>query len=125
MANRNEATKEQAREILKNGVLDMSVARLIQMTQYGLCGNISTFGGLYATTHFFNRMNLIEPENDEEQDIIEYSFAHEDDVIASTSVCVAEIEEISGCVNGDNPDNVLDINIVMTDGTEMTINVIY
>ena len=45
MANKNETTKEQAREILKNGVLDMSVARLIQMTRYGLCGNISTFGG--------------------------------------------------------------------------------
>ena len=125
MANKNEATKEQAREILKNGVLDMSVARLIQMTRYGLCGNISTFGGLYATTHYFNRMNLIEPENDEEQDIIEYSFVHEDDMIASTSICISEIEDISGSVSEDHPADVLDIDISMSDGTEITISVIY
>ena len=125
MANRNEATKEQAREILKNGVLDMSVARLIQMTQYGLCGNISTFGGLYATTHFFNRMNLIEPESDEKQDIIEYSFGHEDDVIAATSFCITEIEDISGSINEDHPVYMLVINNTMSDMTEIVINIIY
>ena len=127
MSNKNEATREQARQILKDGICDMSVERLIQITRCGLCGNISTMAGICGTTHYFNRMCYIKAENNEEQDLIEYSFVsdNEDDVIASTSVCVAEIEEISGCVNGDNPDNVLDINIVMTDGTEMTINVIY
>lgn len=129
MANKNEATKEQAREILKNGILDMSVERLIQMTQYGLCGNISTFGGLYATTHYFNRMNMVEPENDEEQDIIEYSFVadreNEEDVIAATSICIAEIEEISGSISEDHPEDVLDIDITMSDGTEITIGIIY
>ena len=105
----------------------MSIERLIQMTRYGLCGNISTMVGLCGISHYFNRMCYIKAENNEEQNLIEYSFVsdNEDDVIASTSICVAEIEEISGCVNGDNPDNVLDINIVMTDGTEMTINVVY
>ena len=34
--------KEKAREILKNGILDMSIERLIQMSRYGLCGNINT-----------------------------------------------------------------------------------
>ena len=125
MANKNEATKEQAREILKNGVLDMSVVRLIQMTRYGLCGNISTLVGLCATTHYFNRMNMIEPENDEDQDVIEYSFGHEDDVIAATSFCITEIEDISGSINEDRPDDVLDINIIMSDGTEIVINIIY
>lgn len=125
MANRNEATKEQAREILKNGILNMSVEKLVQMTQYGLCGNISTFGGLYATTHYFNRMNMIEPENDEDQDIIEYSFGHEDDVIAATSFCITEIEDISGSINEDHPEDMLVINITMSDGTEIVINIIY
>ena len=40
MSNKNEATREQARQILKNGILDMSIARLIQMSNFGLMGNI-------------------------------------------------------------------------------------
>lgn len=127
MSKKNEVTREDARQILRKGILDMSVARLIQMSRYGLCGSINTFVGICGTSHYFNKMDYIESENDEEQALLEYSFVsdNEDDVIASTFICVAEIEEISGFVNGDNPDNVLDINIVMTDGTEMTINVIY
>lgn len=128
MTNKNEATREQARQILKDGILDMSVEKLIQMTRYGLCGNISTMAGTCGTTHYFNRMCYIKAENNEEQDLIEYSFVSdndEDDVIASTSVCVEEIEEISGCVSEDNPDDVLDVNVSLTDGTEITISVIY
>ena len=127
MNNKTEATKEQAREILKNGILDMSVERLIQMTRYGLCGDISTMVGTCGTTHYFNRMGYVEAENDDEQDLIEYLFVTDngDDVIASTSICIAEIEDISGCVNKDHPDDVLDIIAIMADGTEVTINVIY
>lgn len=127
MANKTEVTREDARRILREGILDMSVGRLIQMTRYGLCGDISTMVGTCGTTHYFNRMGYVEAENDDEQDLIEYLFVTDngDDVIASTSICIAEIEDISGCVNADNPDNVLDINIAMTDGTEITINVIY
>lgn len=122
-----EVTKEDARRILKNGILDMSVARLIQMSEYGLCGNIHTMVGICGTSHYFNKMGYMESENDKEQALLEYSYKtdNEDDVIASTFICVTEIKEISGCVNVDNPDNVLDINIVMTDGTIITINVIY
>ena len=127
MNNKTEATREQARQILKNGILDMSVERLIQMTRYGLCGNIGTMVGTCGTTHYFNRMGYVESENDGEQDLIEYLFVTEngDDVIASTSICVEEIEDISGRVNEDHPDDVLDINISMADGTEIEINVIY
>ena len=119
--------KGKAREILKNGILDMSVERLIQMTQFGLCGNINTMVGICGTSHYFNKMDYIESENDDEQVLIGYSYVadNEDDVVASTFICIAEIEDISGCINADNPDNVLDINIAMTDGTEITINVIY
>lgn len=119
--------KEKAREILKNGILDMSVERLIQMAQFGLVGNINSMAGLYGTSHFFNRMNYVQATNDEEVDVLEYCYTSDDneDVIASTTICITEIEDISGCINADNPDNVLDINIVMTDGSEITINVIY
>lgn len=119
--------KENAREILKNGILDMSIERLIQMSRYGLCGNINTMVGVCGASHYFNRMDNMKAENDEEQDLIGYSYVadNEDDVIASTFICVSEIEDISGCVNEDNPDNVLDINIIMTDGSKITINVIY
>ena len=57
MSNKNEATREQAREILKNGILDMSVERLIQMASYGLCGNINIMVGICGASHYFNRMD--------------------------------------------------------------------
>lgn len=127
MSNKNEATREQAREILKNGILDMSVERLIQMASYGLCGNINIMVGICGASHYFNRMDYMESENDEERDLIGYSYVEDnrDDVIASTFICVEEIDEISGCVSEDHPDDVLNINIIMADGTEIVINVIY
>ncbi len=38
MNKKNEATREQARQILKNGICDMSIARLIQMSQFETVG---------------------------------------------------------------------------------------
>lgn len=122
---KNEDTREQARQILKNGILDMSVERLIQMVNFGLCGNVEVMTGLCGTSHYFNRMKYVKAENEEECDIINYYFEEEEDIIASTTISIEQIEEISGCVNEDNPDNVLDINIVMADGSEITINIIY
>ena len=122
---KNEDTREQARQILKKGILDMSVERLIQMVNFGLCGNIEVMTGLCGTSHYFNRMEYVKAENEEECDIINYYFEEEEDIIASTTISIEQIEEISGCVNEDNPDNVLDINIVMADGLGITINIIY
>ena len=122
---KNEDTREQARQILKNGILDMSVERLIQMVNFGLCGNVEVMTGLCGTSHYFNRMEYVKAANEEECDIINYYFEEEEDIIASTTISIEQIEEISGCVNEDNPDNVLDINIVMADGLGITINIIY
>lgn len=36
MNKKNETSREQARQILKSGILDMSIARLIQMSGFGL-----------------------------------------------------------------------------------------
>ena len=118
--------KEQARQILKNGILDMSVERLIQMVNFGLCGNVEVMTGLCGTSHYFNHMEYVKADNEEEGSIINYSFMIEkEEIAASTTISIEQIEEISGCVNEDNPDNVLDINIVMADGLGITINIIY
>lgn len=123
--NEKDNRKEQARQILKNGILGMSVERLIQMVNFGLCGNVEVMTGLCGTSHYFNRMEYVKAVDEEECDIINYYFEEEEDIIASTTISIEQIEEISGCVNEDNPDNVLDINIVMADGLEITINIIY
>lgn len=117
---------EQARQILKNGILDMSIERLIQMTRYGLGGNINCMAGTCGSSHYFNHMEYVKADNEEEGSIINYSFMiEEEDIIASTTISIEQIAAIYGCVNEDNPDNVLDINIVMTDGSGITINIIY
>lgn len=123
---KNEDTREQARQILKNGILDMSIERLIQMTRYGLGGNINCMVGTCGSSHYFNHMKYVKADNEEEGSIINYSFMIEkEEIAASTTISIEHIEEISGCVNEDNPDGVLDINIVMADGLEITINIIY
>ena len=50
--------KEQARQILKNGILDMSVERLIQMVNFGLCGNVEIMTGLCGTSHYLIAWNM-------------------------------------------------------------------
>ena len=124
--NEKDNGKEQARQILKNGILDMSIERLIQMTRYGLGGNINCMAGTCGSRPYFNHMEYVKADNEEEGSIINYSFMIEkEEIAASTTISIEHIEDISGCVNEDNPDNVLDINIVMADGLEITINVIY
>lgn len=119
--------KEQVRQILRNGILTgMSVKKLIQLADLGLYGNINYMAGTCGSSHYFNRMEYVKADNEEECDIINYSFMMEkDDIAAFTTISIEQIEEISGSANEDNPDNVLDINIVMADGAEITINVIY
>ena len=119
--------KEQARQILRNGILNgMCVEKLIQMTEFGLVGNIDSVNGTNGTSHYFNRMKYVVAENERGFDLINYFFTDKENIIiATTSISIDHIDNISGCVNKDNPDNVIDINIVMVDGAEITINVIY
>lgn len=119
--------KEQARQILRNGILNgMCVEKLIQMTEFGLVGNIDSVNGTNGTSHYFNRMKYVVAENERGFDLINYFFTDKENIIiATTSISIDHIDNISGCINKDNPDNVLDINIVMVDGADITINVIY
>ena len=123
---KNEDTREEARQILRNGILNgMCVEKLIQIADFGLIGNINYKIGTCGSSQYFTQTDYLKAENEEEQDVIAYSYVKDEEVISSTFIAVDEIEEISGSVNEDNPDNVLDINIVMIDGSEITINVIY
>lgn len=118
---------QEARQILKNGIVNgMCVEKLIQLADINaFVGNVEVMVGLCGTSNYFNRMEYVKANNEEECDIINYYFEEEEDIIASTTISIEHIEEISGSVNEDNPDNVLDINIVMTDGSGITINIIY
>jgi hypothetical protein len=118
---------QEARQILKNGIVNgMCVEKLIQMTESGLVGNIDSVNGTNGTSHYFNRMKYVVAENERGFDLINYFFTDKENIIiATTSISIDHIDNISGCINKDNPDNVLDINIVMVDGAEITINVIY
>lgn len=65
---------KRAREVLKNGVLDgMSVEKLIQMTNFGLSGNVEIgLEGILGTNTYFNCMEYIEASADDECDIINF-----------------------------------------------------
>ena len=121
MDKNNGLTREQARQILKNGILDMSVARLIQMANFGLMGNISLSHELYVVKNAFNHI-----EYDEENDIITFSVKESQaDDYGAISFFVDSIVEISGCEDAHYPDEYLNINIKMEDDTTIEIRVLY
>lgn len=119
---------QEARQILKNGIVNgMCVEKLIQLADINaFVGNVEVIMvGLCGTSNYFNRMEYVKANNEEECDILSLLYTDGENIIASTTLNTEEIVDINGCVNEDNPDNVLDINIVMADGLEITINIIY
>lgn len=105
----------------------MCVEKLIQLADINaFVGNVEVIMvGLCGTSNYFNRMEYVKANNEEECDILSLLYTDGENIIASTTLNTEEIVDIDGCVNADNPDNVLDINIVMADGLEITINIIY
>ena len=118
---------QEARQILKNGIVNgMCVEKLILLADINaFVGNVEVMVGLCGTSNYFNRMEYVKSNNDEECDILSLLYADGENIIASTTLSTEEIADVDGCVNADNPDNVLDINITMADGTQVTINLIY
>lgn len=119
--------KEDARETFRNGILnDMTIEKLIELTNVELYGNVCVFTGINESNHYFNKMEHILADDDQAVDLLSYSFyAESGGLLANTSFAVYEIENIAGSINEDNPDNVLDVNITLTDGTAITINIFY
>lgn len=118
---------KEAREILKDGILNgMSVEKLIQITNFGLSGNVEVgLEGICGTNTYFNCMEYVQASNDEECDVISFLYKVADSVAASTAINIENIESISGCVNDEHSDDVLNINILMADETRITIYLIY
>lgn len=118
---------QEARQILKNGIVNgMCVEKLIQLADINaFVGNVEVMVGLCGTSNYFNHMEYVKANNEEECDILSLLYTDGENIIASTTLSTEEIADIDGCVNADNPDNVLDINVTMADGTSITINLIY
>lgn len=118
---------KEAREILKDGILNgMSVEKLIQITNFGLSGNVEVgLEGICGTNTYFNCMEYVQASNEEECDVISFLYKVADSVAASTAINIENIESISGCVNDEHSDDVLNINILMADETRITIYLIY
>lgn len=123
MSEKIEATREDARRILRNGILDMSVARLIQMSQFGLMGNIELHNGFALVNNIFNRI-----EFNEDTRWIAFSVREadmKDNNYGSIAFCVDSIMDISGCDDKDHPDEYLNVNIRLQDNTAISIKILY
>lgn len=117
---KNEATREQARQILKDGILSMSVERLIQMADLGLIGSIFITDGVSFTNNMFNHI-----EYDEEHNMIAFSIGESEGQYGEISFFVDAITKISGCEDEDNPDDFLHVNIKLENKTALDIKIVY
>lgn len=117
---KNEVTKEKARQILKKRILDMSVASLIQMSHFGLMGNIVLSNEIFSIENVFNCISYEEGSN-----VITFSVEESQASYGAISFLVDAITEISGCENKENPEEYLDVNIKLDDDTTVIIKVLY
>lgn len=118
--NNNEATREQARQILKNGICDMNIARLIQMSHYGLKGNVVLSNETVSVENVFNHIGY----NEENNNII-FSVEESQGSYGAISFLVDVITEISGCEDKENPEEYLNVNIRLNNGMTIAIKILY
>lgn len=116
----NKTTREQARQILKNGILNMSVERLIQMSEFGLMGNITLSNEMVSVENAFNHISYNEGNK-----IISFSVEESQCRYGEISFLVDAITEISGCEHMENPEEYLNINIKLNDGMAIVIDILY
>lgn len=123
MIKKDNATREEARQILRKGILDISVERLIQMSQFGLAGNVELHNGFALVNNIFNRI-----EFNEDTRCIAFSVREadmEDNNYGSIAFSVDTIVDISGCDDKDNPDEYMNVNIKLQDNTTITLKILY
>lgn len=120
MSKKNETTREDARRILRNGILNMSVARLIQMSHYGLMGNILSSNDMISVENVFNLISY-----NGENNIITFSAEESQGSYGMVSFSLDAIIEISGCDDKDNPDEYLNVNIKLKNKTNICIKIMY
>lgn len=120
MNKKNKATREQARQILKDGICDMSIARLIQMSQFGLMGSIVLSNEAITVENVFNHISY-----NEEGNAISFSVEESQGSYGAISFSVEDISEISGCEDKENPEEYLNVNIKLNDGMAIGIKILY
>lgn len=120
--NKKEPTREDARQILKKGILDMSVARLIQMSRFGLMGNITLSNESVLADNAFNHIIY-----DQESNVITFAVREKvnDNYYGAISFSIDAITDISGCEDKENPDEYLNISIKLENGLNVDIKVLY
>lgn len=114
------ATREQARQILKDGICNMSVSRLIQMSQFGLMGNIILSTEIVSVENVFNHIAY-----NEENNTIMFSVEESQGSYGTISFPVDAISEISGCEDKENPEEYLNVNIKLKDSMNIDIKILY
>lgn len=120
MDKKNEATREQARQILKAGICDMSITRLIQMSQFGLIGNAVLSNETVSVENVFNHIVYNEENNN-----ITFSVEESQGSYGAISFPVDAITEISGCEDKENPEGYLNVNVKLKDGMNIVIKILY
>lgn len=116
----NDPGREQARQVLRNGICNMSIARLIQMSHYGLKGNIVLSNETVSVENVFNHISYNENNND-----ILFSVEEPIGSYGAISFSVDTILEISGCEDKEDPEEYLYVNIKLNDGMSINIRILY
>ncbi len=122
MSKKDDVTRGDARQILRNGILDMSVARLIQMAKYGLAGNIELRNEIMLADNAFNHIEFREENRCISFSAVEVNANY---CYGSISFLVDSIVDISGCDDKDNPDEYLNVNIKLQDDTTICLKILY
>lgn len=112
--------KEWARQVLKDGILNMSIKRLIQMSQLGLMGNIVLSNEIVSVENVFNYIGY-----NEESNIITFSVKESQGSYGSISFSVDAITEITGCEDKENPEEYLNVNIKLNDGMNISVKILF
>lgn len=123
MGKKGEATREDARRILRDGILDMSVARLIQMSKFGLMGNITLHNGFVLVNNVFNHIDFY--ENTRCITFLVKEADMGDNNYGSISFVIDSIRDISGCDDKDDPEEYLNVNIRLQDNTDIRLKILY
>lgn len=118
---KNDSTREEARQILKDGICNMSIGKLIQMSLLGLSGFVEIKNTITMAQNSFNYIAY-----DEESNVITFILREtEEKCYGAVSFVIDAITEISGCEDVDNPEEYLNVNISLDDATEIKIKILY
>lgn len=98
----------------------MSIGRLMQLSHYGLMGNIALSNKTMSVDNIFNRIKY-----DEENSVITFSVEESQGSYGEISFLIDAIADISGCEDKEDPEEYLNINIKLDNDTTIDIRILY